>query len=247
MNSRTRRILLGGGLIGFLLWVMVAPANRASAAIFEGDGHIINRRFEDAVRAYSRAVQHDPSMWRSHLRYGTALRLSGRLQEAEPSYENALRLAPDEPEVLLRSAAYYLDLKRYDTARELLWRELSLEPGSFEAFFLLAEMEIAQQRPQEAARWLSRIIEHNPYHYRAHWKLAQAQSAYDRQAAIASCEKVLGFGAPPVARSQTFLMLGALYRAEGQNEQARHVLGSLLATYPNTREAQQAAEMMKSL
>lgn len=247
MNTRTRRVLVIGGLLGFLTWVLVAPSNRAAAAIFEGDGHVINRRFDDAVKAYARAVESDPSMWRSHLRYGTALRLSGRLQQAESSYENALRLAPNEPEVLLRSASYYLNLRSYDRVRELLRRELSIEPGNFEAFFLLAEMEMEKQNPERATSWLKRITEHNPYHYRAHWKLAEAQRLYDRPAAIASCEKVLGFGAPPIVRGQTFLMLAALFQAEGQTKQARQALATLMATYPNTREAQRAREMIESL
>lgn len=95
------------------------------------------------------------------------------LQAARRDMEQALRLAPDEPEVLLRAAALIARLPNgLEEARGHLRRLLERHPQNVQGYQLLARVELLAARPEEAIQALRRGLEKIPELPELLWNLA---------------------------------------------------------------------------
>jgi tetratricopeptide (TPR) repeat protein len=72
----------------------------------------------------------------SHLLRALALDGLGRLEEAEPSYEAALRIAPDDPQILTRYGMHFLRRESWKDAIRCLERSLTAGPDAIADFYL---------------------------------------------------------------------------------------------------------------
>jgi tetratricopeptide (TPR) repeat protein len=82
-------------------------------------------RFEDALAAYHRAIEIEPSMPNSYLRIGALHDFAfGRLDLAMPWFEKAARIDPGNPDYSMALAGLYLDLG--DDTQARLWLEETL-------------------------------------------------------------------------------------------------------------------------
>jgi tetratricopeptide (TPR) repeat protein len=99
-------------------------------------------RHDEAIEIYSSIAREMPESWEANLEWGTALLRTGQAERSHQPLEAAVRLAPDDANVLLNAAVANQTTKRIDRARELFTTLLEVSPG----------------HPQAAAiqKWLSR-------------------------------------------------------------------------------------------
>ena len=88
-------------------------------------------RYDDAEPLYGRLIERQPGDWRLYFARGAARERLGRWPEAEADFQEALRLSPDQPDVLNYLGYSWVD--RGDRVQEgmtLIQRALELRPLS---------------------------------------------------------------------------------------------------------------------
>ncbi len=86
-----------------------------------------------------RLLQQHPEFESAVKLKGMLLEQAGRSTEAAAAYEQALKLAPSDPDVLLKTGAYKLAAGRKEESIKLLQRCLRILPGDGDAEFYLAQ------------------------------------------------------------------------------------------------------------
>src|SRR5262249_37018456 len=94
---------------------------------------------------------------------------------AEEDLNVALRLAPNEAEVLLRAAEMAQDKNDLGKAREYLQRGMQLYPKDHRMFQVLADLELGAGKPDQAIAELRRGLETIPDQPDLLWRLADLQ------------------------------------------------------------------------
>jgi len=109
------------------------------------------RQLQQAIRMAqsgdaSRALGLTNALLAAHPNFVPALKLQGSLLEdmgresdAAPSYEKALTLAPNDPDLLYKVGVYRLVTGQYDQAVSLLRHHIRLAPRDSDAFYYLAQ------------------------------------------------------------------------------------------------------------
>jgi tetratricopeptide (TPR) repeat protein len=92
----------------------------------------------------------------------------------------ALKLDPDDVDVLKESAILERDRGQYDAAREHLTRALELKPDLPDLYKHLADLEIRDKKPEAAVTWLKQGIEQLPYDTDLRYSLAIMLAEADR-------------------------------------------------------------------
>lgn len=114
-------------------------------------------------------IEEDPDDYSAHSQLAVLLGNSGRIDEAIDHYERALEGDPDD-HALRMSFARALEQRGYDLdARVQLERVLENDDENAEAMFLLAEIKMRSQPPEqeEAEELYERVIEIDPDSYHA--------------------------------------------------------------------------------
>ncbi len=78
----------------------------------------------------------------------------GKFADALADAQKALQLAPQAPRAMLLAAECLVRLSRYDEARQLAEDARKLTPKDPQVYTTLADLELAQNRTQEAVGWL---------------------------------------------------------------------------------------------
>ena len=130
---------------------------------------------DEAIAAYERAVQLNPSSAPAHYFLGSSLALAGRPDEAIPSIETAIRLSPHDPmmPVFLGGMGLgHFAAERYDDAVE--WAERSVRADS-SLFYrgLLASSYAHLGRLDEARAALEQLTRLEP-----DYSLANAEASF---------------------------------------------------------------------
>ncbi len=105
---------------------LVIRARPTSAAAYQVLGHALTDSFEAeaAIQAYRDALHLDPALPDLRNNLGTALRLAGRLEEAE----RELRLAPPDPGSLVNLSSVQKERGAFADAEATLRRALAIAP-----------------------------------------------------------------------------------------------------------------------
>lgn len=105
---------------------LVIKARATSAAAFQVLGHALTDSFdaEAAIEAYRAALRLDSALPDLRNNLGTALRLAGRLEEAE----RELRLAPPDPGSLVNLSSVQKERAAFPDAEATLRRALAMAP-----------------------------------------------------------------------------------------------------------------------
>jgi Flp pilus assembly protein TadD len=106
--------------------LLVIEARPSSAAAYQVLGHALTDRFdaEAAIQAYRDALRLDSALPDLRNNLGTALRLAGRLEEAE----RELRLAPPDPGSLVNLSSVQKERGAFSEAEATLRRALAMAP-----------------------------------------------------------------------------------------------------------------------
>jgi predicted TPR repeat methyltransferase len=119
-------------------------------------------RAGEAVDAFLRATELDPSQEEIYGNLAVAYEALGELMQAAKAYRQALELAPDDPCLHAGIGAVWQSLGKYDLARDAYRATLDLGESSSEIMFNLAVSERMTARPSEAADICRNLVEDVP-------------------------------------------------------------------------------------
>jgi tetratricopeptide (TPR) repeat protein len=117
---------------------------------------------DDAYKALRRAAELDPQSARVHLILGESIRDSGKLVQAIPEYETAIRLEPQMEAGYLGLATTYWTQGEWEEAMPPLQRALELAPHDAEAHAMMADLLFRQNDPKGAGQQAAFAISGNP-------------------------------------------------------------------------------------
>ena len=189
--------------------------------------------FPLALEAFTHAEALDPNDREATEMHGLTLFRRGLPAEALPFLEKAhanVPLANLDPHYVL--GLCYIDLKRFNEARQAFASYYNFPPDSAEAHLLLARLLLRRGRAPESAAEVARAIELNPRLPGAHLLLGEAELAIDDQpAALAAFEAELKID--PL-NGAVYDRIGDACLRAGNNERAQMELNRAILLEPNT-------------
>ncbi len=125
-------------------------------------------RYAEALQAYERAIQLDPTFPDAHDGRADALFLRGSYQEALQEYDRAIQLNPRYAHAYEGKGNALYNLKHYAEALEVYEKAIQLDPGSSVAYNGKGDALYYLNRQQEALLAYERAIQLDPSHAYAH-------------------------------------------------------------------------------
>ncbi len=129
----------------------------------------LQERYTDAVKVYDRAIARipadEPRYWSLFYSRGIALERSHQWPRAEADFLHALKLQPDQPDVLNYLAYSWVDLgmtQHYVEARKMLERAVALRPNSGAIVDSLGWVLFRTGHYDESVQILERAVELDP-------------------------------------------------------------------------------------
>jgi tetratricopeptide (TPR) repeat protein len=238
------RASTGSHLARVLLILFVASASVAAApflAAFQADAAKAQRqekldriraelfsgttRTDEAIRALKDILAVDPGSAEAHLLLGIAYRTAGAadfLGEAVAELRQALALDPTFVPARFYLAHIYLDLGRFERAREELDAALAQVPRNPQFLTLLGEVERQLKNPRRSLEVLTDALQIDPSSAQAHYYLGLTLFDVGRpNEAIKELETVVQAGEK---RAEVYLSLGAAYLEAGRLDEGLEIL-----------------------
>lgn len=158
-------------------------------------------QFDVAERHYRRAIALRPNDSESHNNYGIFLCRRDRVAEAEDAFrkalENPLYLTPEA--ALMNLGLCVLKTGDLARAEAYFMRSADADPRYAPPLLELAELTLAEGRPEDARRWLRRYSDQFPEAPRSLWLCVRIERALDNRRAADRCSlrlRSLYSGAP---------------------------------------------------
>jgi tetratricopeptide (TPR) repeat protein len=137
----------------------LSAADRALALGQRAECHALERRIDDALEDFARALELDPANASLFSARGQTLRVIGRLEDALRDFDRAIELAPDSETALASRGVILQRLSRLDEAVADLTRAVGLRPSDEwaiahrgEAYRMLGRYRLAVADFTEAIR-----------------------------------------------------------------------------------------------
>lgn len=152
------------------------PSSRAEAYRILGQdfraGYValVQGNAERAVRFLEKAAAATPSSFVVHLELGRALSLGGRLDDARTALGVAERLAPDDEEGRILSAAVHIETGAFAQAQARLLPLVSRGGGGPEARFLMGKALAGMNREDEALESFRETVLMEPHFHEAFYE-----------------------------------------------------------------------------
>jgi len=179
----------------------------------------------DAIRLYRDAITLDPELALARAQKALVTVISARwgiledealLREARGDAEDALRMAPNQPDVLGYAGCAIADLGDPMRALPIVERSIEENPGNAQAWAALGATQLLLGRVEDGVASLRRGLRISPSDYRRTvWQTALAgglarQRAYDEalEAAQAACRSDVNFYAPRIVLAGILSRLG---------------------------------------
>lgn len=134
----------------------------AAAFLLLGRSHFEMEHWEEAIAAYSRALELSPDEAGVHMDLGTAYVETGQMEEAKAHLERTLELQPEEASAHYNVGVVYFQANEIEPAVEHLRSAAELQPDNALAHKALAFALVRQESPAEAAEHLERYLELSP-------------------------------------------------------------------------------------
>jgi non-specific serine/threonine protein kinase len=183
---------------------------------------------ETAERASSRALELAPELGRAHLACAKFFEISERPDEAGSAYEEALRLEPNNPDILYFYGQFLFRKGEMERVAELWSNAVELDPDFRQAIQLLPQVFKVLDREEERQAAFRRMFEaeerHLELHPDDHASLLRTAFALlnvgEREKAFARAERV--------SRDSSEVMIlyntGCLYAEAGETDKALDAL-----------------------
>jgi serine/threonine-protein kinase len=109
-----------------------------------------DRDWSGAETEFRRAISLEPTWPDAYTQYSRFLLAMGRIDESRAAGERAVRLSPVSPLMVQHLAWHYFHARRYDRAREALWRAIEMDSTAWRPQLDLAAVELAAGNLSEA-------------------------------------------------------------------------------------------------
>jgi tetratricopeptide (TPR) repeat protein len=150
------------------------------------------RLFDQAVEAYTKAIELRPFYADAHVGLGDAKSAQGDIDGAVGAYQKALAFNSLNPRVHMSlGKIYYMEKGLYYEAVGAFERALELDPNAVEARMGLGEVYEDKGLYKEAIEEYRRVIELEPRHTNAMYNLAVAYEKVDPREAIVQWERYI--------------------------------------------------------
>jgi tetratricopeptide (TPR) repeat protein len=164
-----------------LVDAILRDRDSAEAHFLLGSVVFMARDYPNAVKEFSQAIALNPDLPSLHSYYGRALLFTGDPDGAAGAFRKQLASDPNDYESNLRLAEILSRRHQYAEGRSLYERALRVRPGSAEAGYGLASLDLAERRPEQARQRLEEIVARWPRYADAHQALATAEEQLGRK------------------------------------------------------------------
>ena len=129
-----------------------------------GCAHHMAGDYGRATQLFERVTEIAPAMYVGWLNLSVTLLVAGNPRRALQAQMRALRLHPDDPFVMYQIGLCHYTLGEFDEAKRFFQRVIELDPCSATYPHLpLARIALAENRSDEAARFLREVSRLHPY------------------------------------------------------------------------------------
>ena len=184
---------------------ILRDSESAEALFLLGSVAFMAKDYPGAVKEFYRAVTINPVLPSLQSYYGQALLFTGDSDGAAAAFRVQLASDPNDYDANLGLAQILVRRRQYAEARQLYERALRVRFGSAEAAYGLAEVDLAEHRPEQARVRLEEITSRWPSYAAAHRALSTADEELGRKpeaarerAAAATLEGSKDFGGIPI-------------------------------------------------
>jgi tetratricopeptide (TPR) repeat protein len=203
-----------------------------------------NDDYRTAIRLWTDTVAKTPTNARARCNLGNALLSAGRAREGAAQLDEALRLAPDDPDANLDKGVLLGRQGDLTDAIFMIRRALSANPALAEGYFDLGWLYAQGGHPGEALGQYARAIALRPAYYDAHCNSADLLVRLGRFAeAIPHYEIALKVGIP---QPELYFNLAFARIKTGSLADAIADYRSALALKPNFAEARRNLELLEA-
>jgi Flp pilus assembly protein TadD len=148
--------------IEFAEYLLKQNPNDAKAHVKYGQFLIAQRRLDDALRHFQKAIVADPNYDEAHYLIGLIGRMRNRLDMAIPQFNETIRLNPNHTKALGNLALIQIDQNRLEEAQKNFLRVVELEPDDEIAHAMLGGIYLKQKNLAEAEKHLREAARLDP-------------------------------------------------------------------------------------
>ncbi len=137
------------------------PATENARMAYLNMGNIMDdaARYEDAIKAYEKAMTISPRDASAHYNLGIAYKHAGKPERAIRSWQESARLNTKSPAPHIAIADYYYEKKFYDLAEKEFQTVLSRWPENQDAHFKIATIYYKRNNPEYALNAFRKVTE----------------------------------------------------------------------------------------
>lgn len=200
-----------------------------------GDAYRARGKFDDARRAYQKALKLDPNLVPALGNFGLTLQDQGKLDEALAAFQRVLKIMPGSVDALINIGTVFQDKSDFESAISSFQRALELEPARAEAHFNLGEALAKTMQFGNAVAHFQRAVELDPCRSESWVRLGKALVATDQKLeAGAAYKKALSLEPD---NPGALVEMASLLRQAGYPTRALAMLQRVLELHPNDRVA----------
>jgi len=232
-------------ILVLLLAVLVAcksdPQATARDAFAKGEKHFAEKRVNEAIIEYRRAIQADPRLGQARLKLGDAYSQTGDGPNALREYVRAAELLPDDQDAQLKAAKFMLLAGQYQDAKAVGEKLLAKSPGNVEAQILIANALAGLKDFESAVDAFEDAAQLDPSRAITYSELGAAQVLKgDRVAAEAAFRKAVEIN-PKSAMA--LASLANFVWSKGEADEAEKLLKRAIDAEPKNASANRALAM----
>ncbi len=218
----------------FILTAISLQGNNPQHQANLGAAYFNLQEFEEAIAAYSQAIELDPDYADAHLNQGVILKELERYEEAVEPLDKAVNLKQDDPKAFALLAEVLVRLDRHDEAEEIARAAMKLGPSDLMNLQALTKALGALGRPQEAIAIARKLVAKAPTDPESHLRLAGAcMEAGLWQEAVENARRAIRLDP---ARAEVYKVLSQALMSRGEWDQALQTTDQGLALVPDHEE-----------
>lgn len=173
-----------------------------------------------AKLSYAQLYQLDPTTWRLHRLNAVIDAQAGNHKQAADEYEQAIKMAPTQPELYEGLGWQYQALGEIPQAQQAFAEQLKLTPGNPIAMYNLACAEVENEQPKPALPLLETVVKIYKSPTDADYYLGRALSLEGRnEEAVKEFQRATQV--PGLTGQRAWYQLAQLYRHMGKTPESR--------------------------
>lgn len=178
---------------------------------------IKERKFEEAIKLYSRAIRLDSNSAKAYCFLANALTEMKDFQDAERKFKQALKIDPNNSDILLNWGISLVRQRKFVQAKEKFQQACKFNTPNLNAIYFLGLIDIELNEEEKAKEKFSLIVSVIPTHYEAFYYLAYI---YFREG---NYEKSLTYALSSIEifnrKTETYMLIGENYMSLEKEEE----------------------------